>query len=156
VSNHTHTSSKLIEKPVVGELLLLRSSQEFLEAIDKEDKTVMVIIHIFEQGLEACRTMNECLRQLSKVYDTVKFCAIIASQAGVSKEFKAGGVPALLVYKAGNIVGNFVKLTDDLGEHFQSEDVQGFLVEHGLLEDKSLTPCLVKSSSAAAGSDDSD
>lgn len=92
--------------------------------------------------------MNQCLKQLCKVYSAVKFCAIVASQAGVSQQFKADGVPALLVYKAGNVIGNFVKISNDLGNSFQVEDLQGYLIEHGLLEDKSLTPALIKSSAA--------
>ncbi|XP_030750005.1 phosducin-like protein [Sitophilus oryzae] len=136
-----------------GEVILLRNGQEYLDAIDKEDPSIIVIIHIYEDHVEACRLMNQSLKQLSKIHQHVKFCAIVASQAGVSREFKVDGVPALLVYKSGNIIGNFVKLTDDLGQNFQTEDVQGFLVEHGLLEDKSLTPALIRSSTADSDSD---
>lgn len=140
-------------KKKFGELTLLRNGQEFLDAIDKEDKAVTIIIHIYEDRVEACRIMNQCLKQLCRIYEYVKFAAIVASEAGVSREFKVDGVPALLVYKAGNIVGNFVKITNNLGNSFQAEDVQGFLIEHGLLEDKSLTPALVRSSAADSDSD---
>ncbi|KAL1517687.1 hypothetical protein ABEB36_001422 [Hypothenemus hampei] len=132
-----------------GQLLLLRNKKEFLDAIDNEEKNVTIIVHIYDELVEVCRIMNQCLKELCKTYDTVKFAAIAASEAGVSREFKIDGVPALLVYKAGNVIGNFVKLSDDLGRNFQVEDVQNFLVEHGLLEDKSLTPKLVKSGSVA-------
>ncbi|XP_050312169.1 phosducin-like protein [Anthonomus grandis grandis] len=142
-------------KKKFGQIAFLRTGQEFLDSIDKEDKTVTIIVHVYEDHVEPCRILNECLKKLSKIYETVKFGAIIASTAGVSKKFKSDGVPALLVYKSGNLIGNFVRLTDDLGERFEVEDVQNFLVEHGLLEDKSLTPALVKSS-AADESDDSD
>lgn len=98
--------------------------------------------------------MNQCLIHLSKIYNTVKFAAILASLASVSSEFQTHGLPALLVYKSGNIIGNFVKLANDLGSNFQAEDVQALLVEHGLLEDKSLTPVLVKSSTADGSDSD--
>lgn len=71
----------------------------------------------------------------------------------MTSKFKSAGVPALLIYKAGNLIGNFVKLTDDLGVEFSTEDVQDFLVEHGMLEDKSCKPYIVRSGS---DSDDSD
>lgn len=39
------------------------------------------------------------------------------------------GLPALLVYKGGQIVGNFVKLEDTFGEDFFAVDVESFLIE---------------------------
>ncbi|XP_050299176.1 phosducin-like protein [Anthonomus grandis grandis] len=138
-------------KKKFGQIVFLGTGQEFLDSIDKEDKTVTIIVHVYyEDHVEPCRILNECLKKLSKIYETVKFGAIIASTAGVSKKFKSDRVPASTC-----CLENFVRLTDDLGERFEVEDVQNFLVEHRLLEDKSLTPALVKSS-AADESDDSD
>lgn len=97
--------------------------------------------------------MNICLKQLAKFYKNVKFCAILGSCAGMSKKFKDNGVPALLVYKAGNLIGNFVRITDELGNDFVPEDVQGYLVEHGLLEDRSCTPELIKGTTPDSDSD---
>ncbi|KAK9739186.1 phosducin [Popillia japonica] len=127
-----------------GELIFLSNGEEYLDAIDKEHKNVTIVIHIYEENVTPCRIMNTCLRELSKVYNNVKFCAIIGSCAGLSRDFKIKGVPALLIYKAGQIVGNFIRLSDDLGDDFCAEDVQGFLVEHGMLEDKTCTPLIVK------------
>lgn len=131
----------------------MRSGQEYLDAIDKELKTVMIIVHVYENDVQACRSMNHCLKQLAKVYKNVKFCAILGSYAGLSLKFKSEGVPALLVYKGGNMVGNFVRVTDELGSDFVLEDVQGYLVEHGLLEDKTCTPELIKGSNYDSDSD---
>ncbi|KAK8772951.1 hypothetical protein V5799_012517 [Amblyomma americanum] len=58
----------------------------------------------------------------------------------MSRHFECKGVPALLVYKNGNLIGNFVRLTDEFGEDFFSGDVESFLVEHGFLPDQSLLP----------------
>ncbi|XP_028150792.1 phosducin-like protein [Diabrotica virgifera virgifera] len=135
-----------------GDLIFLQNGQEFLDAIDKEHKAATIIVHIYEDT-EACRNMNVCLKSLCKLYVNVKFCCIKGSAAGISQQFKADGVPALLVYKAGNLVGNFVRLSDELGSNFLSEDVQNYLVEHGLLEDKSCTPKLVSSTDDAVDSD---
>ncbi|KAG5900660.1 hypothetical protein JTB14_005930 [Gonioctena quinquepunctata] len=136
-----------------GNLIILKNGQEFLDAIDKEHKSVTIIVHIYEENVDACRTMNACLKTLCKHYMNVKFCAIVGSCAGISQQFKAGGVPALLVYKSGNLVGNFVRISDDLGNDFLPEDVQGYLVEHGLLEDKSCTPALIRSVSDGSDSE---
>lgn len=127
-----------------GKLLYLRNGQEYLDAIDKENKSVTVVVHIYEDYVEACRTMNACLTELAKMYEGVKFCTIVGSQAGMSKEFKVNGVPALLVYKGGQLIGNFIRMSDDLGRDFYPEDVQGYLVEHGLLEDRSCVPGIIR------------
>lgn len=39
------------------------------------------------------------------------------------------GLPALLVYKSGQIIGNFVKLEDTFGHDFFASDVESFLIE---------------------------
>ncbi|KAL3284424.1 hypothetical protein HHI36_018583 [Cryptolaemus montrouzieri] len=135
-----------------GKLFSLSTGQEFLDAIDKEHKSVKIVVHIYENNVEACRVMNNCLKKLCKLYTNIKFCTIVSSKAGMTNKFKIDGVPALLIYKAGNLIGNFVKLSNELGNDFLPEDVQDFLVEHGMLEDKSCMPTIIKS----AEDDDSD
>lgn len=39
------------------------------------------------------------------------------------------GLPALLVYKGGQTIGNFVKLEDTFGQDFFASDVESFLIE---------------------------
>lgn len=129
-----------------GMVFNLKSGQEFLDAIDKEHKSVTIVIHIYEENVEACHVMNSCFDDLCSEYPSVKFCKIIGSKAGMSKHFKISGVPALLVYKAGQLVGNFVRISDDLGNDFSPEEVQGFLIEHGMLLDKSCVPKIIKNS----------
>lgn len=136
-----------------GELIVLKDGGEFLKAIDQEEKSVKVVVHVYEENVDACRAMNACLKVLAKTYDAVKFCAILSSRAGMSRDFKVSGVPALLIYKGGQLVGNFVRLSDDLGNDFCPEDIQGYLVEHGMLEDKTCKPLIIKS---AESDDDSD
>ena len=61
----------------------------------------------------------------------------------VSKHFRKEGIPALLVYKGGQMIGNFIHITDSLGEDFYSTDVETFLTEHGLLNDKNCRPTII-------------
>lgn len=78
---------------------------------------------------------------------------ILASSVGVSKHFKKQGVPALLVYKNGQIVGNFVHVTNTLGDDFYASDVESFLIEHGLLHDKNCVPAIIKDDNDDSDSD---
>lgn len=140
--------------PRFGKLSSLSSSGEFLEAIDCENKSVVVIVHIFEDRIPACSVMNGCLISLSQEYPTVKFCKLVSSLAGMSRQFKIRGVPALLVYKGGQMIANFVRITDELGHDFYANDVENLLLEHGILPDKSFIPAIVKHQNVAE--DDSD
>lgn len=137
-----------------GSLLSLKDSQQFLDAIDQEQKDVTVLIHIYEENSEACHVTNSCLEELCLEYPSVKFCKIIASKAGMSKHFKSSGVPAILVYKSGQLVGNFIKISNDLGVDFNKEELQGFLIEHGMLYDKTCIPSII--SNTANNDSDSD
>ena len=127
-----------------GKVLSLHNGDDFLEAVDKENKLTIVVIHIYDNNSSACKTMNTCLETLAKQYAGTKFCKIFGSLTGLSKNFTLSGIPALLVYKAGNLIGNFVRVSDDLGgDDFFPSDVEGFLIEHAMLPDKSLAPHIV-------------
>lgn len=50
-------------------------------------------------------------------------------------------LPALLVYKAGELLGNFLSVTQHFKEEFFATDVEVFLNEYGLLPEKEFTAC---------------
>lgn len=121
-----------------GNVANLTSHVEFLNCVEKENKHTTIIIHIFDKSVSACSTLNKCLDTLAKDYPTVKFAKICSSVAGMSRDFRKKGLPALLVYKAQAVIGNFVRVTDDLSDDFFPSDVESFLIENGILVDKNL------------------
>ncbi|XP_011677737.1 phosducin-like protein [Strongylocentrotus purpuratus] len=121
--------------PRFGKLLRLNKNN-FVDAIDSERKEVTVIIHIEDQSLQACESMNGCLHCLAQEYPFVKFCAANAADIQTSQLFTEKGLPALLVYKAGQLIGNFIRVSDVFGEDFFATEVESFLQEHGLLPNK--------------------
>lgn len=125
--------SQLQKAPKFGKLITLNKQEEFLNAIDKEDTKVTVVIHIYNHGVRACESMDGCLSILASEYPAVKFCRIAADVTGLSRNFRIEGVPALLVYKGGQIIGNFVQLANELGNDFFATDVEKFLIEYGML-----------------------
>uniref|UniRef100_A0A182JTZ3 Phosducin domain-containing protein n=1 Tax=Anopheles christyi TaxID=43041 RepID=A0A182JTZ3_9DIPT len=132
------------KKGCFGELIHLKDGGEFLQAVDKEDKNATVVIHIYREKYGPCIKMNDALIKLAKEYMNVKFCKFISSDAGLSNLFKTSGVPALLIYKGGQMIGNFVKMVDDLSDEFDFSDVESFLVENGIINDKSCKPTIVQ------------
>ncbi|CAK9802197.1 Phosducin-like protein [Anthophora quadrimaculata] len=131
------------EKLRFGSVINLETADQFLEAIDNEDKCVTIVVHIYEYNVPGCEAMNGSLIFVAEDYPFVKFCKILGSVAGLSKHFKKEGVPALLVYKAGQVIGNFVHVTDYLGVDFYASDVEAFLIEHGMLTDKNCIPAII-------------
>lgn len=128
--------------PKFGQVLALKNGDEFLQSVDQENKNITVIIHIYEDKFRACKTMNKCLVQLAQEYPTVKFCKILSTVAGLSKNFKTVALPTLLIYKNGQVIGNFIRLGDEFGDEFYASDVEGYLIEHALLPDKTLMPTI--------------
>ncbi|KAF3420206.1 hypothetical protein E2986_05698 [Frieseomelitta varia] len=130
------------EKLHFGRVINLETADQFLEAIDNEDKSVTIVVHIYEPNVPGCEAMNGSLISVAEDYPFVKFCKILGSVAGLSKHFKKEGVPALLVYKAAQVIGNFVHVTDYLGVDFYASDVEAFLIEQGMLIDKNCIPVI--------------
>ena len=139
-----------------GQIIDLDDGNQFLDAIDKEDTNVVIIIFIFEHEIQGCRAMYECLKIIAKDHPYAKICSILASAAGLSKHFKSSGVPALLVYKSGDLTTSFVKITDTLGDDFYATDVEDLLTKHGVLTDKDLTPAIIRGPAVTGNDSDSD
>ena len=49
------------------------------------------------------------------------------------------------VLSAGQLLGTFLRLTDQLGEDFFASDLESFLVEHGLIQSKDDIPSIIRS-----------
>ncbi|OQR80275.1 phosducin protein-like [Tropilaelaps mercedesae] len=132
------------DRPKFGKLQILRSSETFLDAIDHEHKDTTVFVHIYSPGGKGCDGLNACLNTLAEEYPLFKFCVMSTEAAGMTSYFEKHGVPALVIYRGGNLIGNFVRLSDEFGDDFDSIDVESFLVEHGYLPDPSTVPKIVR------------
>lgn len=141
-----------------GFLIDLSGGEAFLDAIDKEDKAVTVVVFIYEDGTAGCEPMHKALQTVVKDYPGTKFCRVRASHLPkLSRDFKVSGVPALLVYRGGEMVTNFVAVNETLGgDDFYASDVESFLVEHGVIMDKELVPSIVRGPAKEHEASDSD
>lgn len=127
--------------PKFGKVINL-TKDNFIQEIDKEKPQVTVIVHIYDENTDACQAMNGCLKCLASEYPTVKFCKISATEAKMSLNFMENGVPALLVYKNGELIGNLLQLSREFGDDFYATDVESFLDEHGFLPSKLSLPII--------------
>ncbi|KAH0615602.1 hypothetical protein JD844_005056 [Phrynosoma platyrhinos] len=116
----------------------IQNGEAFLDAVDKGPKNTLVMIHIYEDEVPGSEALDGCMICLAAEYPMVKFCRVRSSLIGTSARFATSALPALLVYKGGELVGNFVRITDQLGEDFFAGDLEAFLQECGLLPEKDL------------------
>jgi len=65
------------QKLCFGSIINLDNTDQFLKAIDEEDKSVTIVIHIYEGNVPGCEAMNGCLTSLAEEYSHVKFCRIL-------------------------------------------------------------------------------
>ncbi|XP_058709996.1 roquin-2 isoform X2 [Poecile atricapillus] len=134
----------------------ITSGEAFLDTVDKEHKSTLIMIHIYEDDIPGTESLNGCMICLAAEYPTVKFCRVKSSLIGASTRFTNNALPALLVYKAGELIGNFVRITDQLGEDFFAVDLEAFLQECGLLPEKDLLLLTSIHNPSACYSEDSD
>nr|SVE84356.1 EOG090X08Y3 [Daphnia pulex] len=131
-----------------GSVHVIKDCDHFLAAVDGEEKSVCVIILLHEPNSPGCLSAIKAVESLSKAYTHVKFCTVRPSLISMSVNFKVSGVPALLAYKSGQLFGNFVRMTDELGEEFATCDLESYLIEHGILNDRNLVPNVVQTESS--------
>ncbi|KAG8447616.1 hypothetical protein GDO86_014936 [Hymenochirus boettgeri] len=131
------------------------SKEEFLDTVDKECSYTLVIILIYEDDIPGAEAANGSIACLASEYPGVKFCNVKCSLLGTSAKFTKCALPALLIYKGGELIGNFVRITDQLGEDFFAVDLESFLHECGLLPEKDVHTS-ISNPSVKCYSDDSD
>ncbi|KAM5238730.1 phosducin [Ctenodactylus gundi] len=127
---------KLSFGPRYGFVYELLSGEQFLETIEKEQKTTTVVVHIYEDGVKGCDALNSNLTCLAADYPMVKFCKIKASNTGAGDRFSIDVLPTLLVYKGGELISNFISVAEQFAEEFFAGDVESFLNEYGLLPER--------------------
>ncbi|XP_035268544.1 phosducin b [Anguilla rostrata] len=118
----------------------LESGEAFLEVIEKEHHLTTVVVHIYEAEVKGCEVLNNCFTCLAAEHPTVRFCKIKASSTGAADRFSNDVLPTILVYKSGELLGNFLCATRHLNEEFFAVDVEAFLNEYGLLPGKDFNP----------------
>ncbi|KAM6219543.1 phosducin [Rhynchocyon petersi] len=129
---------KLSFGPRYGFLYELETGEQFLKTIEKEQKITTIVVHIYEDGVKGCDALNNSLTCLAVEYPMVKFCKIKASNTGAGDRFSSDVLPTLLVYKGGELISNFVSVSEQFAEEFFAGDVESFLNEYGLLPEREI------------------
>lgn len=100
----------------------------FSVAVDKTDCRVAVVVHLYETYVPACRSLAAILENLSRnSMRGVRFLSLKASSASATLDPLA--LPSVLLYRAGQLVGNLTPITQHLPSSFTPQHVEDILNE---------------------------
>lgn len=119
--------------PVFGAVREVTAFQ-LLDELDKEDIRVFVVVHVYDERVQCCRTMNRCIETLARSHSRVKFVRLPNAES--PQQFDEIAFPVLSVYRAGDLCDTFVRTTDKLGESFTPDDVEWLLSPVGLFDEE--------------------
>ncbi|KAJ1567297.1 hypothetical protein HK405_006450 [Cladochytrium tenue] len=127
----------LANRPRFGKCEELTSDEALLRAIDDEDTSVVVAVHLYDPRVEACRQVNVFLAGLAPLYPSVRFLRIVAKVA--DSDFDPLALPAILVYQGGKLLCPLLRIVDEIDGWARTgrcslEDFEFFLRRNGVLE----------------------
>ncbi|KAJ1535128.1 hypothetical protein HK096_002993 [Nowakowskiella sp. JEL0078] len=133
--------NSLLVKPTYGVFREI-SVADYVNQIDGAPKDVSVVLHLYQQSHDACRLLNSLLTVLAKMYPATKFLRVIAEQADPDMDFDVS-MPALLVYRNGDLVNNLLRLSDEIQTWKNTgrcdvDDLEAFLIKMGIIKDEEL------------------
>lgn len=123
-----------LNTPNFGRVFRLGTGAELLDAIDRENSNVLVVVHIYMKYSRSCMKVDQCLDELANDMKHVKFVTLDASATGLSSNFKENGVPAILAYKGGNLIKSIIQLEELLDRDFDTKQIRELMTENGLTD----------------------
>jgi hypothetical protein len=118
--------------PVYGVCERLSRAQ-WTDTIKNTHELVYVVAHLYENDIPACTKLNLCLEAMAPRFPHVRFCRVRSTEA--IKGYSRAGLPAIIVYKAGNMVHSFVRVTDSIGP-INDLSVAQFFAKQGIFRDQ--------------------
>ncbi|KAJ3083736.1 hypothetical protein HK102_000939 [Quaeritorhiza haematococci] len=114
------------------------SVNEYVKSIDEEDPSVTIVVHLYHERVEACRTVNNLLAHVARKYPTTKFVKIISTKADSS--FDEVALPALLCYRGGDLFATLLRISDEIPALSKTgrcdpEDLEELLTKNGVLKE---------------------
>jgi len=125
--------------PMFGEIKEVGQS-EYVDAIDREDSRVIVLVHIYEDQVQVCRRINNQLERLARKYPRTKFVRMKWTEAASKLDPKA--LPCIVGYRGGDVIESFVRIHELLPADFEFEDIEWLLEEKDLLITPTYDNCL--------------
>ncbi|KAL7748665.1 hypothetical protein RI367_006076 [Sorochytrium milnesiophthora] len=124
------------DRPRFGNFKEINVNQ-YVSAIEDERADVSVLIHLYQPFIPDCTKLNKMMTMLARRFGYAKFLRILSTEADASFDHVA--LPALLVYRGGDLVCNLIRVTDEMeevgGADFELTDCEAVLLKHGALRE---------------------
>ena len=95
-------------------------------AVDNSDPRVLIVVHLYETYVPACRSLQPIMENLSRSsMRGARFLSLKASSASATLDPLA--LPSVLLYRARKLVGNLTPITRHLPADFTPKHVEDVL-----------------------------
>jgi len=115
-----------------AKIIEVTEKRQFLNIIEATAGGTRAIVHLYRDDVEGSKTLNDALLDIAAHSSNCLFYKIRPSALGMSARFNDNALPTLQVYENEELIGNFVRLTDTLGEDFDGSDLRRFLAERDI------------------------
>ncbi|KAI6218175.1 Phosducin domain-containing protein [Aphelenchoides fujianensis] len=110
----------------------IEKKQEFLDAIEATKGGRRAFIHIYRNDLEVTETLNEALMDMAAQCTGCSFFKVQPKVLDMSSRFNKSALPTVQVYENEELVGNFVRISDSIGDDFDARDLRRFFAQNGI------------------------
>ncbi|EPS44550.1 hypothetical protein H072_1450 [Dactylellina haptotyla CBS 200.50] len=120
----------------------------YLDAIEKVTQDTIVIVLIYDDRSSESQFVEDCMGTLARRHTSTRFVKLHYSEAEMDRQV----VPALLAYKAGELIANLPRLIDEVptGRTLSSESLETVLRKHNALAGGSKENSISSSSISAS------
>lgn len=123
---------KLSEKKRYG-LVLPINKNEYEDEITKASKGTTVLVHLSLQSRLQSRLLGSLLSELARKFPELKICDIPAQRC--IENYPESNCPTLIIYRDGNVLKQYVTLTQLGGNATTLKDIEKVLVDLHVLND---------------------
>ncbi|KAJ3001747.1 hypothetical protein HKX48_002724 [Thoreauomyces humboldtii] len=128
-----NAASKLEKYGSVTQIQKIDYTVEVTEA----SKDTWVVVHLFQDGVPACKLLNAILDRVAARYRATKFLRIVATQC--IPDYPDRNTPTLLVYGEGDLKRNLVGIENLGGKSTTVDHIEKMLKMIGAISDSPLT-----------------
>lgn len=105
--------------------------EDYVQLVDEIDPRIFVIVHLYEPSIAASRMLHSALDKVAQTMEYAKFIEVNALDANPNLDLIC--LPAILIYRGGELVNNMIKFTDGLPKAFTVQDVKEALEVAGVV-----------------------
>jgi len=104
---------------------------ELANILKEENEFVNIVVHLYQNNIEACVKVNLAMETLAPQFPHVHFVRIRSDEA--IKKYNVAGLPTILVYRNGVLKNSFIRIIDELGINIDATKLAKFLASHNIL-----------------------